>query len=162
MLTKISTSNLRPATGFTLIELMITLSILVILLTVATPSMREFVQSQRVKTASFDLFAAITYTRSEALKRNGDVTLSAASGGWINGWSISAGSATLRTQASLDSSVAITSSATTLTYGRDGRTNGTGATTLQLAPSPSVTWITPRCITIDLSGRPNSKKGTCA
>jgi type IV fimbrial biogenesis protein FimT len=148
--------------GFTLIELMITISILVILLTVAVPSFREFVQSQRVKTASFDLFAAITYARSEALKRNGDVTLSAATGGWANGWSISAGGSTLRTQAALDTSVAITSSATSLTYGRDGRISGSGATTLQLAPNPSVGWISPRCISIDLSGRPNSKQGSCA
>jgi len=157
-----SISTLRAARGFTLIELMITLSILVILLTVAVPSFREFVQSQRVKTTSFDLFAAITYARSEALKRNGDVTLSAAGGAWGNGWSISAGGATLRTQSALDTSVAITSSATSLTYGRDGRISGSGATTLQLAPNPSVSWISPRCITIDLSGRPNSKLGSCA
>jgi len=157
-----SKSMRNAANGFTLIELMITLSILVILLTVAVPSFREFVQSQRVKTASFDLFASITYARSEALKRNGDVTLSAASGGWANGWSISTGGATLRSQAALDTSVAITSAATTLTYGRDGRISGSGATTLQLAPNPSVSWISPRCITIDLSGRPNSKLGSCA
>ena len=155
-------SKKRTSAGFTLIELMITLSILVILLTIAVPSFRQFVQAQRVKTTSFDLFAAITYARSEALKRNGDVTLSAATGGWANGWSISAGSATLRTQSGPDASVAITASANSLTYGRDGRTNGTAATTLQLAPNPSVTWISPRCISIDLSGRPNSKKGSCA
>lgn len=154
--------TLRSAQGFTLIELMITLSILVILLTVAVPSFREFVQSQRVKTTSFDLFAAITYARSEALKRNGDVTLSAATGGWGNGWSISAGGTTLRSQSAIDASVAITSAATTLTYGRDGRITGSSASTLQLAPNPSVSWISPRCISIDLSGRPNSKLGSCA
>jgi type IV fimbrial biogenesis protein FimT len=163
-------AEIRPATmkhrsttaslGFTLIELMVTLSVLVILLTIAVPSFREFVQAQRIKTASFELFSAITYARSEALKRNGDVTLSAATGGWGNGWSISAGGATLRTRAALDSSVAITASASSLTYGRDGRLTGS-ATTLQLAPNPSVGWISPRCISIDLSGRPNSKKGTC-
>jgi len=155
-------STKRANTGFTLIELMITLSILVILLTIAVPSFREFVQAQRVKTTSFDLFSAITYTRSEALKRNGDVTLSAAAGGWANGWRISAGTTTLRTQTGPDSSVAITASANSLTYGRDGRTNGTAATTLQLAPTPSASWISPRCISIDLSGRPNSKQGSCS
>lgn len=150
----------HTARGFTLIELMITLSILVILITVAVPSFKEFVQAQRVKTASFDLFAAITYTRSEALKRNSDVTLSAASGGWGNGWSVTAGGSTLRTQPAIGSSVAITSSITSLTYGRDGRITGTAAT-LQLAPNPSVGWISPRCISIDLSGRPNTKKASC-
>lgn len=157
----IFSTNTRAETGFTLIELMITLSILVILLTVAVPSFREFIQAQRVKATSFDLLAAITYARSEALKRNSDVTLSAASGGWANGWSISIGSATLRTQTGPDASVTITSTANSLTYGRDGRTSGTGATTLQLAPNPTVSWISPRCISIDLSGRPNSKQGTC-
>lgn len=152
----------RSVLGFTLIELMITISILVILLTVAVPSFREFVQAQRVKTASFDLFAAITYTRSEAMKRNGDVTLSAATGGWGNGWSVNAGSSVLRTQSAIDGSVAITAATTSVTYGRDGRTGGSAATTLQLAPNPNVAWISPRCITIDLSGRPNSKKGSCS
>lgn len=153
-------SRLSTNRGFTLIELMITLAIFVILITVAVPSFREFVQAQRVKTASFDLFAAITYARSEALKRNGDVTLSAASGGWANGWTVSAGSSTLRTQPALGTSVTVTSSATSLTYGRDGRITGT-STTLELAPSPSVGWISPRCISIDLSGRPNTKKASC-
>jgi len=151
----------RKQSGFTLIELMVTLSVLVILVTVAVPSFREFVQAQRVKTASFELFAAITYARSEALKRNGDVTLSAATGGWANGWSVIAGDSTLRTQPALGDSVAVTASANSLTYGRDGRITGT-ATTLQLAPSPSVGWITPRCISIDLSGRPNTKKASCS
>lgn len=158
----IPTSIKRTALGFTLIELMITISVLIILLTVAVPSFRAFVQAQRVKTTAFDLFAAITYARSEALKRNGDVTLSAATGGWGNGWNVNAGSSTLRTQSALDSSVAITGSATSVTYGRDGRTAGSSATTLQLAANPSVSWISPRCITIDLSGRPNSKKGSCS
>jgi len=157
-----TTSTLRALGGFTLIELMITLSVMVILLTIAVPSFRTFVQSQRVKTTSFDLFAAVTYARSEALKRNGDVTLSAATGGWGNGWSISTGGSTLRSQSAIDTSVAITSSATSLTYGRNGRISGSAATTLQLAANPSVSSITPRCITIDLSGRPNSKNGSCS
>lgn len=157
----LNVQSLRAAKGFTLIELLITIAVLTILLTIAVPSFREFVQAQRVKTTSFELFAAITYARSEALKRNGDVMLSAATGGWGSGWSISVGGTTLRSQSAIDSSVAITGSATAVTYGRDGRTSGTGATTLQLAPYPSVGWISPRCITIDLSGRPNSKKGGC-
>ena len=56
----------RSATGFTLIELMVTIAIAAILATLAAPSFREYIVSQRIKNASFDLFTALTLARSEA------------------------------------------------------------------------------------------------
>lgn len=149
----------RTHSGFSLIELMVAISVVVILLAIAVPSFQEFIRGQRVKTTSFDIFAALNYARSEALKRNGDVTLTPVSSDWTNGWSIAAASSTLRTQASQSDSVLITGPGS-ITYGRDGRANAN--TTLQVDANPSAASISPRCISIDLSGRPNSKKGACA
>ena len=64
--------------GFTLIELMITLAISAILLSVAAPAYQSFIGSAVLTTATNDLVAALNMARSEALKRDGQVSLRAA------------------------------------------------------------------------------------
>lgn len=140
---------------------MITVSIAGILAAVAVPSFRDFVRTQRVKSASFELVAALTLTRSEAIKRNTNVAMTRASGGWQNGWTISAGGQVLREQSAY-SSVAITDSANiaNVTFTRNGRTSST-PTSFEVAASPASSSVTTRCISISLSGRPSSKIGEC-
>ena len=65
----------RAQRGFTLIELMITLAISAILLSVAAPAYQSFIGSTALTTATNDLVAALNMARSEALKRDGAVTL---------------------------------------------------------------------------------------
>lgn len=155
------------AFGFTLIELMITITIAGILATIALPSFRDFVRTQRVKSASFDLIAALTLTRSEALKRNANVHMTQATGGWQNGWAITwtdpATSivTTIRNQSAY-SGLRITDSSavSTVTFRTDGRLAST-ATNFTVNVSPSSTNVTPRCISISLSGRASSAAGGC-
>ena len=64
-----------PQRGFTLIELMTTIAVLVVLALVAMPSFRQFVANQRVRNASFELMSALTLARSQAIVQNGDVKL---------------------------------------------------------------------------------------
>lgn len=74
--------------GFTLVELMVVLSIAAILLGIGVPSFRSLINSQRITTATNDLLAAIHLTRSEAIKRGARVDLVPAGGGddWAQGW----------------------------------------------------------------------------
>ena len=88
----------RPRTvrGFTLVEMMVTMSILAIVAASAAPSMTDFVAAQRVKSAASDLFMALQRARSEAIKRNGPAVIAPA-GAWAGGWTVTAGGTTVDT-----------------------------------------------------------------
>lgn len=154
-------SQPKRAAGFTLVELLVALTIGGILATLALPSMKNFVLSQRTKTASFDVFATLTFARSEAIKRNGNVTITP-SGGWQNGWTVKdANNNILRNQPALKG-LTITGPASII-YQKDGHLSAAVTTPFAVDPSPTVASIPSRCIRIDLSGRPTSysKSGGC-
>ncbi len=94
-----STAPRRSASascGFTLIELLVTLAVLGIVMTLAAPSLSDFVKSNRLKTTAFDLLVSLNYARSEAIKRNADATVTPAVSGWSGGWSVQAAGQTFK------------------------------------------------------------------
>lgn len=66
---------MRKERGFTLIELMVTIAIAAILLSVAVPSFINLVVGSRLTTQANDLVAGVYAARSEAVKRNQNVSL---------------------------------------------------------------------------------------
>lgn len=77
--------------GFSLIELMVVLSIAAILVGIGVPSFRTLIQNQRMTTTVNDFLAAINLTRSEALQRGVRVDMvpaDAKSADWANGWTV--------------------------------------------------------------------------
>jgi type IV fimbrial biogenesis protein FimT len=82
---------MRFSKGFSLIELMVVLSVATILLGIGVPSFRALIQSQRMTTTVNDLFAAINLTRSEAMQRGARVDLVPADADgkdWGRGWAV--------------------------------------------------------------------------
>ena len=67
--------SLRRQPGFTMIELLITISIAAILLAVAVPNFITFVQNGRLTGQANDFVTALNYARSEAIKRGVRVTI---------------------------------------------------------------------------------------
>jgi type IV fimbrial biogenesis protein FimT len=61
--------------GFTLVELLIVVSILAILLSLAVPAFGRLVASVRIRAEASNLMSAVHLTRSEAIKRNRKVSL---------------------------------------------------------------------------------------
>jgi type IV fimbrial biogenesis protein FimT len=64
----------RHAPGFTLVELMMTLALVAIIVSLAAPPLRELVINNRAQSSADELLSMMQYTRSEAIKRNTAVT----------------------------------------------------------------------------------------
>jgi type IV fimbrial biogenesis protein FimT len=84
----------RTQSAFTLIELMVALTVLGILLGFAVPTFRDFTRNNRVTALHNDLTTAFTVARSESLKRSLPVSICASTNGtscassadWDAGW----------------------------------------------------------------------------
>jgi type IV fimbrial biogenesis protein FimT len=80
--------------GFTLTELMVTLTVSGILLSVAVPALSNVTVSSKLTSLANSFLANMYHARSEAIKRNGRAVLCksasgagcASSGGWHQGW----------------------------------------------------------------------------
>lgn len=100
-----TTAGMR-ARGFTLVELMVTVVVLVVLVSVAVPSFDNIQLSSRLTSYSTDLVAGSQLARSEAIKRNAPVTLCASSNGtacatngqWEAGWIVISGTQVIQKQ----------------------------------------------------------------
>lgn len=76
------------ARGFTLIELMIVLTIGAILIAVGLPSMTDFVAEQRVRTAASDIASEIMFARAKAVEQSRRVIIQRLGANWDAGWRI--------------------------------------------------------------------------
>ena len=113
--------RLRHVAGVTLVELMITLSVLVLMTTVGIPSMTAVIHNHRVAIAANDLTLALTLARSEAIRRGTDMRVCASSDGvdcditntndcsadWSGGWIVlpAAGGEAVRVQAAVSGDI---------------------------------------------------------
>ena len=156
----------RPPAGFTLVELMIVVAVVGVLSMMALGGFQWVTQSQRVKASVFDLFASLTVARSEAIKRNGNVTITPAGGSWQGGWTITSGGVTIKTQAAL-SGVTVTGGTgagtlpATVLYTKSGRLAAGAAVASFQVDAGATTTDHVRCVKIELSGLPRTSKGAC-
>ena len=147
--------NAARARGFTLVELLTVVVVLVTLTLIAVPSFNELTRSQRVQMAAMDLFTSLLRARSESIKQNTDVTLSPA-GTWAAGWAVMVGGANIDTHAAT-SNISI-SNPGVVTYRSSGRVAGTTQPKFSVSATQTAT---KRCVQVNLSGEPVVTNGAC-
>lgn len=67
----------RHSTGFTVVELMVALSVAAVLLGLAIPAFTDFVRQRTMATRGNDVLMAVTYARSEAARQGRVVSVQA-------------------------------------------------------------------------------------
>ena len=146
--------------GFTLVELIVTMFILGILVTVAVPSFTSYILNQRVKTSAFELTAALSYARSEAIKLNTGVQLAEDANGW-GGWTMvrTDNNAVLRVWERPDRLTITTNPANVnaISFQRDGRADT--LVTFTVCDADSSSQVVRRLIRLDASGRSSLSRG---
>ena len=138
--------------GFTLVELVIVVSIVGILAALAIPAMHRLILTQHIRSGASDLQTALFYARSEAIKRAVNVRVIPTGGAWTGGWTVQLpDDSVLREQTALSSNLtSVTGS--TITYQGNGRVT---ALPSQIVFKTTETTIPARCIKVDLGGRPS-------
>lgn len=149
---------LAPGAGFTTIELLVVIGVLSILAAFAGPALSTMIAGQQVRSASADLHSSLTIARSEALTRNGLVTVAPAEGDWARGWTVTeAGGTVLRRQPAYPR-LAL-SGPVRVVFNGDGRPDTTATPFAVSAADASAD--TYRCVRLRLNGRSAIDKGAC-
>lgn len=164
----------RRMKGFTLLELMVTIAIAAILLSLALPSFQGVIRSNRVSTATNELLASLSLARSEAIRNTRGAGICASADGascgtdWNSGWlvwsdtdgdgAVDAGETVVRyTQGK--ASTTITGTASTLAFDQRGRSRGVQRT---VGITPSDVATPARCITISVTGQTRVTQAACS
>lgn len=156
--------------GFTLIELMITVTIMAILTAMAIPSFSEVILKSTLTNQARDLMASSLLARSEAIKRNQTVTLCASSNGstcggtWTNGWIVlTTDNIVVHSHKAAPTGFLINSALTSITFSASGL--GATMATLTVCKATPAVGKEERLLSISGTGRPSISKaqaGVCA
>ena len=162
------------ASGFSLIELMFTVALAGILMTVAAPSLTKMIKTNRVQTEASSFVGDLMVARTEAVKRGVNVSACVSSDGatclttntWHSGWIVfadptSACSGTtsaypavrVRKAFSSSDTFAASTAKSCITFNREGFTSnlGTATVTFTIHTSDTLAGAT-RCVAVDLGG----------
>ena len=154
-------ANNHPASqsGLTTIELLVVVAIIGILSAMAVPSFVEFIRNQRIRALATDLHVSLMRTRSEAIKRNKDVTIApVTAGSWQSGWTVADPDNPGNIENHSAFAGVVVTGPATVVYQGSGRISGTTAPNFDIGATGSTV---KRCVSIDLSGRPYTKSVTC-
>jgi len=150
--------------GFTIIELMITILLLGVMLTLAVPSFSSIFKQNRLAAQTNALLSSLNYARGQTINQNQTVNVQpiAAGTNWSGGWKVRVNGTDIQFFEGVENASLI-SSAATITYQSDGSLTAAGNITLTLTPTDCPTGDSDvRVVTITLSGQSTSATAVCA
>ena len=172
---KAGVTGFARSAGFTMIELMMTIAIATIVMTLAIPSFRYITNANRIAGEVNGLLGDMQFARAEAIKEGQGITVCASTNGltctagdtfWHNGWIVISSVAAvgvLRVQSQFSSSDTFeslgSSGISTVTFNREGYATGlaNGGSVITLHDSTSTTAWT-RCLALTFSGQMTTEK----
>jgi type IV fimbrial biogenesis protein FimT len=165
-------------TGFSLLEILISVAVTIIVLAIVVPNFTGVVRSNKLTTAVNDFVAALHLTRSEAV-RAGGATICASdnqedcnSSDWHDGWIVfsdynsdgnrDGDEPIIRASQGVPASVTIDAGGDTITYGSNGFLFPAGTTKSVVFCSEGATDLDGRQVNVSTAGRPNTEVyGSC-
>lgn len=175
-------AGVRRAAGFTLIELMVTITLLGVLMAIAVPSFRDAVVGNRLASVANAFVSSTHLARGEAIKRNADITMCrssdgvncAAAVGWDVGWIVfndidadgvlDTAETLIHRQLAIPSDFLLTSTTGTLVFRGTGMINAAAEVQLKLCRAVPAPASQDRELRVSITGRVSSTKtntGTC-
>lgn len=157
--------------GFTIVELMVSLAVAAILIGFALPAFNDFVDQRRMASRINDLVLAINYARSEAARRGGQVSVQALAPAADNEFGAGycvvegdpgncAGAVLRRFEPYDDATLNAVPNRTTLTFNARGMLVNGGAGTFELCSTDNS--VDPgRVVNLTFIGRPDVEELTC-
>jgi type IV fimbrial biogenesis protein FimT len=174
---RIGMATFARASGFTMIEMLMTMVIAAVLLGLAVPSFRYVTNSNRIAGEINGLLGDLQLARAEAIKEGRNVTVCVSANGtsctnstsWQSGWivfsdpantGVPAVGSVLRTQKTFSGSDTFTSNGIIkVTFNREGYAAGVAdgtLITLHDSTPPTDAWT--RCLTLNLVGQMTTEK----
>ena len=163
--------------GFTLIELIVTITIAGILVAIATPYLGSFISSTRLTTQANELLTDLNTARSEAVKRASYVGVCASTSGssctsggsFLNGWVVfldadnsgtwTSGDSIIKVHGALDGGNTTVSGSSTVIFNSSGSLENSSSTITYTFCDSALQKS--RQISVTATGRASSETGTC-
>jgi type IV fimbrial biogenesis protein FimT len=153
--------------GFTMIELMMTIAIATIVMTLAIPSFRYVTNANRIASEVNGLLGDLQFARAEAIKEGQPVTVcvstdhvtcAANNTDWENGWIVSSnapGVGVLRVQSRFSGTDTFSANNNifTITFNREGYAGGLPTGTLITLHDSTSTSAWTRCLSLSFTGQ---------
>jgi type IV fimbrial biogenesis protein FimT len=155
--------------GFTLVEMMVAITIMSILLAIAIPNFNNAILGSKLSGYANNLVASAFLARGEAIKRNAVVTLcvstngtTCATGGWEQGWIVLAGTEVLQRQPVANPGFKFTGTVSTVRFQPTGV--GSDQAAITICRATPTAGDQERVVSISATGRASTAKtttGTC-
>ncbi|MCG8908887.1 MULTISPECIES: GspH/FimT family pseudopilin [Pseudomonas] len=114
----------KGSAGFTLVELMIVVSVVAIFASIAVPSFSTVITNSRLQSASNELASLIQFARSAAVQNNQSMNLCSSNGIWSVRKSCTDTSAAVLRSFTPPTGVTISASVSSLTFRSNGTASG--------------------------------------